>query len=88
MYKLTNKQSPDYLCDLMPLLAMDRTNYNLRNANHISIPKTNHIKTYNSFIPQTTRDWNSVAGFKTMYKSISEGPTQFITLTIMVVTST
>ena len=77
MYRMTNNQAPEYLCELMPLLVRDRTNYQLRNANHISIPKTNHVKTYNSFIPKTTRDWNSlgagkncqsVEGFKTMYK--------------------
>ncbi len=54
-----------------------QADYNLRNSNHISIPKTLHVKTYNSFISKTIRDWNSlgdikncksVVGFKTMYK--------------------
>ncbi len=77
MYSMASKNAPDYLCELMPLLVRDRTDYNLRNSNHISIPKTLHVKTYNSFIPKTIRDWNSlgeikncksVLGFKTMYK--------------------
>ena len=77
MYSMASKKAPEYLCELMPLLVRDRTDYNLRNSNHISIPKTLHVKTYNSFIPKTIRDWNSlgdikncksVVGFKTMYK--------------------
>ncbi len=74
---MASKKAPDYLCELMPLLVRDKTDYNLRNSNHISIPKTHHVKTYNSFIPKTIRDWNnlgaiknckSIDGFKTMYK--------------------
>ncbi len=77
MYGMANRKAPDYLCDLMPLLVRDRTSYNLRNSSNISLTKTKHVKTYNSFIPKTIRDWNglgtiknckSIDGFKTMYK--------------------
>ncbi len=51
--------------------------YNLRNGNNLALPKTRHVKTYNSFVPKTIRDWNNmgpiknsgtIEGFKTRYK--------------------
>ncbi len=77
-YKMVNNKVPEYLCDLIPQRVGARANRNLRNANHLSLVKTRHVKTYNSFVPKTIRDWNqlepriknagSVEGFKTIYK--------------------
>ncbi len=77
-YKMVNNKVPEYLCDLIPQRVGARANRNLRNANHLSLIRTRHVKTYNSFVPKTIRDWNqlepriknagSVDGFKTMYK--------------------
>ncbi len=77
LYKMSNKKVPKYLSDLMPLTVGDRTEYNLRNVGNLSLIRTNHVKTYNSFIPKSIRDWNSLGplrecksleGFKTMYR--------------------
>ncbi len=55
----------------------DRAGYDLRNANSISLVKTKKVKVYNSFIPKTIRDWNSLdtlknspslSAFKAKYK--------------------
>ena len=76
--KMVNKKVPEYLSSLVPMSVGARANYNLRNAGNLSLIKTNHVKTYNSFVPKTIRDWNmlgplrnctSVDGFKTKYKN-------------------
>ncbi len=77
MYKMVNSKVPEYLCDLCPARVGARANYNLRNGANLSLVKANHVKTYNSIVPKTIRDWNSlgplrnsisVDGFKTRYK--------------------
>ncbi len=77
MYKMVNNNVPEYLCNLAPTRVGARVNYNLRNGANLSLVKTNHVKTYNSFVPKTIRDWNnlgpirnslSTEGFKTRYK--------------------
>ncbi len=78
MYKMINNLAPEYLCGLLPLRVRDRANRQLRNGNNLSLIRTNHVKTYNSFLPKTTRDWNllgairgskSVETFKNAYKN-------------------
>ncbi len=77
MFKILNKLVPEYLSSLVPLRVGDRTHYNLRNQDNLSLVMANHVKTYNSFIPKSVRDWNSLGpiknansleGFKTLYK--------------------
>ncbi len=77
MYKISNKLVPEYLSSLIPLRVGDRTRYNLRNKNNLSLVMANHVKTYNSFVPKSVRDWNNVGaikkaksleGFKMWYK--------------------
>ena len=60
LYKMVNNQVPDYLCNLVPSRVGDRVGYALRNAGNIGLVKTKHVKTYNSFIPKTIRDWNNL----------------------------
>ena len=80
MYKMVNKKVPEYLSGLVPQSVGARAAYNLRNGENLSLVKTKHVKTYNSFVPmaKTVRDWNalgpiknsiSVEGFKTRYKN-------------------
>ncbi len=52
MYKMVNKKVPDYLSGLVPKRVGARTAYNLRNGGNLSLVKTRHVKTYNSFIPR------------------------------------
>ena len=59
-YKIINHFTPEYLHSLLPSYVKSRTNYPLRNANHISIPrcKTNRYQT--CFFPSTIKLWNDL----------------------------
>ncbi len=78
MYKMVNKKVPEYLSGIVPQRVGARAVYNLRNGENLSLVRTRHVKTYNSSVPKTVRDWNSlgpiknsitVEGFKTRYKN-------------------
>ncbi len=67
----------DTFCPAFRCPVGDKTHYSLRNANNLSLIKANHVKTYNSFVPKSIRDWNGMGviknsstleGFKTRYK--------------------
>ncbi len=45
---------------IVPGAIGDRVGYVLRNANRIDTPKTRLVPSYNSFIPKTVREWNSL----------------------------
>ncbi len=60
VYKMANNLTPSYLSNLIPGRVGDRVGYALRNAGNIALIKTKHVKTYNSFIPKTIRDWNNL----------------------------
>ena len=51
MYKIVNGTAPDYLCSLLPLFDTERTIYNLRNAENISIMNRKTEIFAKSFIP-------------------------------------
>ena len=77
MHKMVNGMVPEYLNELVPKRVGAQVDYNLRNGNNLAIPKTKHVKTYNSSVPKTIRDWNNIGsiknsitceGFKTRYK--------------------
>ena len=70
-YKMKNGLAPNYLCDLVPVIIRETTNYNLRNADSI---QTLHACTnlhYNSFFQSTIRAWNSLAENTMQTPSIS-----------------
>ena len=59
-YKMVNRLTPDILSNLVPLYTRENNPYNLRNAEDI---QTIHARTniyFNSFLPATIRDWNSL----------------------------
>ncbi len=49
-----------YLYELLPGTVGDRSGYVLRNAGKIDNVKSRLIVSYNSFIPKTIRDWNTL----------------------------
>ncbi len=51
---------PEYLHSLVPHTVGDRAGYVLRNAGKLDIVKTRLVASYNSFIPKTTREWNTL----------------------------
>ena len=60
LYKMFNNLSPLYLCSLIPPTADTQSSYNLRNAHSI---RTTHPRTtqyFNSFLPSTIREWNTL----------------------------
>ena len=59
-YNIHNKSAPDYLCDLMPPLISEISDYNLRNSNNYSVPNCRLEITKRSFFPTTTADWNQL----------------------------
>ena len=56
MYKMVKKKVPDYLSDLVPQRVGGRVAYNLRNNDNLSLDRTRHVTTYNSFVPKTVHD--------------------------------
>ena len=60
LYKMFNNLSPLYLCSLIPPTVDTQFSYNLRNAHNI---RTIHLRTtqyFNSFLPSTVREWNTL----------------------------
>ena len=57
-YKIFHHEAPWYLSEAIPDLVRERTNYNLRNADAISILSSRLQLFYESFYPSTIRDWN------------------------------
>ena len=53
MFKIKNGYAPDYLHNLLPPLVAERTNYNLRNVNDVSIVRRRTELFSKSFIPST-----------------------------------
>ncbi len=51
---------PEYLYSMVPQSVGDRAGYVLRNAAKLDTIKTRLIASYNSFLPKTTRDWNTL----------------------------
>jgi hypothetical protein len=59
-YNIHNHKAPKYLCDLIPPTIQSTTVYPLRNVSDIIIPFCRLSNTYDSFIPSTIRQWNSL----------------------------
>ncbi len=68
---------PPYLMNLVPDTVGVRVRYRLRNADEIRTIRTKKVKVYNSFLPKTIREWNSLelskevsslSSFKSTYK--------------------
>lgn len=93
MYKIKNGIAPVYVCNLMPPLVADRTSYNLRNVEDITVLNRRTELFSKSFIPSTTNYWNnlplsirnadSVNSFKSQLKAsifkVTTVPQYFIT---------
>ena len=59
-YKMVNNLSPSYLSSLVPQPVNAVSAYNLRNSNNIPNVTARSNYYYNSFLPSTIRDWNSL----------------------------
>ena len=59
-YKMVNNLSPSYLSSLVPQPVNAVSAYNLRNSNNIQNVPARSNYYYNSFLPSTIRDWNSL----------------------------
>ena len=60
MYKITHNLTPDYLKRLLPPRIQDQSRYQLRNPNNYMVPITRTTFYFNSFLPSTLREWNSL----------------------------
>ncbi|MCW4285900.1 MAG: reverse transcriptase domain-containing protein [Candidatus Thiodiazotropha taylori] len=59
-YKMINHLTPLYLSTLIPSTISESTRYALRNANDIRTINTRTNQYYNSFLPSTIREWNTL----------------------------
>ena len=59
-YNIQNNNASRYLCDLIPPTIKSTTVYPLRIGIDIIIPFSRQSHTYDSFIPSTIRQWNSL----------------------------
>jgi len=59
-YNIQNNNAPRVLCDLIPPTIHSTTVYPLRNGSDIIIPFCRLSNTYDSFIPSTIGQWNSL----------------------------
>jgi hypothetical protein len=60
MYKIQTLVAPQYLNNACPPLTRERTTYNLRTSDNISIPAQRTSMYQNSFYPHTIKDWNNL----------------------------
>lgn len=60
MFKIKNGIAPEYVSNLMPPLVADRTVYNLRNVDDITVTNRRTELFSKSFIPSTINYWNSL----------------------------
>lgn len=60
MFKMIKDLTPPYLQELLPQRVQQQSRYSLRNANNYAIPPTRTALYFNSFLPSTLREWNSL----------------------------
>jgi hypothetical protein len=60
MYSMYHGHVPSYLCDLLPPLVRDVTNYPVRNRNDYTVPRCRLSLYQSSFIPSVINLWNSL----------------------------
>lgn len=59
-YKMLHGLTPAYLQSLVPRMAGENSDYNLRNYHIIRAPMARSNIYYNSFLPSVIRDWNAL----------------------------
>ena len=60
-YKMFYNITPLYLSSLVPQSDSNRSRYSLRNSNGLQTVNARSSQYYHSFLPSTTRDWNSLS---------------------------
>ena len=60
-YKMINSLAPEYISSLVPPTVGNISQYNLRNKTNLQTVPARSQQYYNSFLPSTTRIWNSLS---------------------------
>ena len=60
-YKMTSRNTPSYLSMLVTRTVHEVSQRNLRSGNNLQVPRSRTVLYSNSFIPKTTREWNSLS---------------------------
>ena len=60
LYKMKNGLCPPYLSNMIPPSVGSLSQYSLRNADDLTTIKSRTTLYYNSFLPSTVREWNSL----------------------------
>jgi hypothetical protein len=61
MFKLLRGMAPNYLLNLCPPLTRDRTTYNLRTGQNVTMPQQKTSTYQNSFFPKSIKNWNELS---------------------------
>ena len=83
-YVMVNHLMPTYLSSLVPLTVTEASRYNLRNSSDIRTINARTSQYFNSFLPSTIREWNSlpeehrVSSTVTSFKYHLNQPNSFI----------
>ena len=72
IYKMTHRLTPDYLASLIPPQVGDTMQYNLRNAHNVNLVSARTTLYYNSFLPSTLREWNSLPQYARDIPTLSQ----------------
>lgn len=57
---MVNGLTPNFLSSLVPVTVTETSQYNLRNSNDIRSVNARTSQYYNSFLPSTIREWNTL----------------------------
>ena len=60
VYNMYHGHAPSYMCDLLPPLVRDFTNYHVRNRSDYTVPRCRLSLYQSSFIPFVINLWNSL----------------------------
>ena len=60
MFKMTNGLATFYLQTLQPQRVQQQSRDSLRNSHTFTIPLTRTVSYFNSFLPTSLREWNSL----------------------------
>ena len=77
LYKMINGLTPPYLSNLLPPLVGSSNPYPLRNSDNFLTLRTNTALYYDSFLPSTTREWNSLPSTQRNATSLSSFKSSF-----------
>ena len=72
LHKIVRNQAPETMRNFLPAKTRERTTYNVRQREHITLPRTSSQAHYRSFLQATIKRWNELPDEITDIPSIEE----------------